>query len=625
MFFVISGFLITSVILDDLAAGRFSLLGFYERRVRRIFPALFATLLATLAAGLLILLPDDLKTLGRSATAATLFSSNLLFWSEAGYFDVAAAHKPLLHTWSLSVEEQFYLVFPLALLLLVRSRRDLVRYGAVALPLSLALAAWTARSAPDSAFYLAPMRAWELLLGALLAAGALPPPRHQGVRDGLSLLGLGLIAWSVLAISPETPFPAAAIPASLGAGLVIHAGTGGGSLGGRVLGTPPVAFTGLVSYSLYLWHWPLLVLAGAYAARPLTTAEAALVLLVTLPVAVASWRWVERPFRGERPVLPGRRVFAAAGTAMGVTAALGIALQLGHGLPSRLPPDVALLAAGAHDRNPHRGGCLGPSPEAVLAGQLCPLGAAAPAPPTFLLWGDSHAEMLRDALGEAAAQAARAGLFAGRPGCPPLAGVSVEGPEAVPCRRFDEAVLRLATRGDIGTVILAAHWSLYATGERVGRDTGPGIRILDEPSGRWSPAAGEAAFRRALEATVAALAAAGKKVVVVGPVPEVGLAVPAVLAQAAWRGRDVDIGPTPAGFAARNRIVLSVLADLEARGLARIVRPDAALCAGTRCRVEDGGQSLYADDNHLTLHGAALVGPLLGAALAPVAATAVAR
>ena len=626
VFFVISGFLITSVILDDLAAGRFSLLGFYERRVRRIFPALFATLLATVAAGLLILLPDDLKSLGRSAAAATLFSSNLLFWREAGYFDVVAARKPLLHTWSLSVEEQFYLAFPLALLLLVRTRRNLVRYGATGLLLSLAVAAGTARSAPDSAFYLAPMRAWELLLGALRAAGALPPLPRQGLRDGLSLLGLGLIAWSVLTLPPETPFPAAALAACLGAGLVIHAGTGGRSLGGRVLGSPPVAFTGLVSYSLYLWHWPPLVLAGAYVARPLTAPEAVLVLGATVPVAVASWRWIERPFRGERPVLPGRRVFAAAGAVMGATAALGIALQLGDGLPSRLPPEAARLAAGAHDRKPHRGGCLALPPEAVLAGRLCRLGAGAPARPTFLLWGDSHAEMLRDALGQAATRAGRAGLFAGRPGCPPLAGVSVEGPDGKPCRLFDEAVLRLASRADIDTVVLAAHWSLYATGERVGRETGPGSHILGAPTDRWSSGASETAFRRGLEAAVGALAAAGKRVVVVGPVPEVGLDVPAVLAQAAWRGRRVDIGPSPAAFAARNRVVLSVLADLEARGLARIVRPDAVLCDAARCRVEGGGRALYADDNHLSLHGAALVGPLLDGALAsPAAATTVAR
>src|SRR5215207_4006092 len=167
MFFVISGYLITSIIHGDIEAGRFSLLSFYERRIRRIFPALFTVLFASTVMTTLILLPDPLKDFGQSVAAATLFASNVLFWEETGYFAGAAEQKPLLHTWSLAVEEQFYLVFPLFLLLLARAGRAGIPATAAIFLLSFAASVWAVPHAPTAAFYLAPFRAWELLLGAL--------------------------------------------------------------------------------------------------------------------------------------------------------------------------------------------------------------------------------------------------------------------------------------------------------------------------------------------------------------------------------------------------------------------------------------------------------------------------
>ena len=379
VFFVISGYLITSIILDETDAGRFSIVAFYERRIRRIFPALFAMLFASSILGALVLLPDDLKNLGQSSAAAALSASNFLFWHELGYFDVAAELKPLLHTWSLAVEEQFYVVFPIALLLLLRAHKSgaLLILATVAL-LSFVLAEW---GPSPMAFYLAPARAWELLLGALLATGAVPPPGRQWVRDSLSLLGLGLIAWSVLALSSATPFPGmAALLPTLGAALVIHAGDGGQSLAGRVLGVRPLVLAGLISYSLYLWHWPLLVFARTYVGRELSMAETLAVLALSVAVAVASWRWIERPFRGSRPILARPKLFAAAGAAVSVTVAIGLGLHLAEGLPTRLPPDAARLAAGARDRAIAPPECVNPPLEAVREGRLCRIGAARTTP-----------------------------------------------------------------------------------------------------------------------------------------------------------------------------------------------------------------------------------------------------
>ena len=614
VFFVISGYLITSIILDETDAGRFSIFAFYERRIRRIFPALFAMLFASSILGALVLLPDDLKNLGQSSAAAALSASNFLFWHESGYFDVAAELKPLLHTWSLAVEEQFYVVFPIALLLLLRAHKSgaLLILATVAL-LSFVLAEW---GPSPMAFYLAPARAWELLLGALLATGAVPPPGRQWVRDSLSLLGLGLIAWSVLALSSATPFPGmAALLPTLGAALVIHAGDGGQSLAGRVLGVRPLVLAGLISYSLYLWHWPLLVFARTYVGRELSMAETLAVLALSVAVAVASWRWIERPFRGSRPILARPKLFAVAGAAVSVTVAIGLGLHLAEGLPTRLPPDAARLAAGASDRAIAPPGCVNPPLEAVREGRLCRIGAEGPPRPTFLLWGDSHAGMLGTAISDVAARNGRAGLFAGLPGCPPLLGVNVlarDGAILGRCLEANEAVLGLVLRDrNVGTVVLAAHWSLYATGVRLGRPMSDRVWLDDTWAGPGTSPTHEAAFRHGLERIVAELAAAGKRVIVVGPVPEVNSSVPWSLALAAWRGRSADIRPTLAEFEARNRTSLSVLAELAGRGLARIIYPEVALCDEARCRVESEGRALYSDDNHLSLSGAEVVGRLL--------------
>jgi peptidoglycan/LPS O-acetylase OafA/YrhL len=618
IFFVISGYLITSIIHGDIEANRFSLLSFYERRIRRIFPALFTVLLASTVMATLILLPDPLKDFGQSVAAATLFASNVLFWEETGYFAGAAEQKPLLHTWSLAVEEQFYLVFPLFLLLLARAGRGGIPATAAILLLSFAASVWAVPHAPTAAFYLAPFRAWELLLGALLAMGALAAPRRQIVRDALSLAGLALILVSVLAYSADTPFPgASAVLPCLGTALLIHAGSGGPSLVGRLLSQRPIVLTGLVSYSLYLWHWPLLVFASLYALRELTAAESLGVLLLAALLATLSWRYVELPFRGPRPVLARPTLLATAGGVMLAAVVTGMGLHLTDGLPSRLPPDAARLAEGARDRDPTRGRCLDPGVDAVRNGNLCRIGAVRRASPSFIVWGDSHAESIQAAIGAVAAQTDRTGMFAGSAGCPPLLGIEVEGREAEStrqCAAFNDAVLDLVRQGSIDTVIMAAHWAWYATGERHGRKDERRVHLSESETGTGSTGSNEAVFRRALERTATTLRTAGKKVVIVAPIPEVGASVPTTLALAAWLGRDVDVRPTREDFDQRNAIPLSAMTSLEQRSLATILYPHEALCDAQACRVDADGRAVYADDNHLSLFGAASIRSIFEAA-----------
>ena len=242
-------------------------------------------------------MPEQFLEFGKSVVAATLFSSNILFWLESGYFDGPAEMKPLLHTWSLAVEEQFYIVFPIFLIIIRRYSN--CRWIAFTLPLALisfVISVWGVHHKPSATFYLAPTRAWELLLGSLLALGLFSPIGNRIVRETLSVLGLALIAWSVFTYSSKTPFPGlSALAPCVGAALVIHTGASGPCVVAKLLSARPVVFTGLISYSLYLWHWPLIVFAKYYWIRDLTTGESLAVIAISVLASVLSWRFIEKP------------------------------------------------------------------------------------------------------------------------------------------------------------------------------------------------------------------------------------------------------------------------------------------------------------------------------------------
>jgi peptidoglycan/LPS O-acetylase OafA/YrhL len=302
IFFVISGYLITTLLLEDIRKERFSIASFYERRVRRILPALFTVLVFSSLAAYALFLPRDAKDYGRSLAATVFFSSNRVFAAQAGYFDAPAEMKPLLHTWSLAVEEQFYIVYPLFLFVVTRyfRKRYAIAIGFV-LILSFAMSVRRLSIDPPAAFYFAGARAWELMLGGLLATAIIPELRHRMSANILGLLGLGLIGYSVFALSSATPFPGPnALYPCVGAALVIYSGVTQETLVSRVLSARPVVSVGLISYSLYLWHWVILVFSRYYLVRPLNRVEAAAVIASALVLASLSCGSSKRPFGGVR-------------------------------------------------------------------------------------------------------------------------------------------------------------------------------------------------------------------------------------------------------------------------------------------------------------------------------------
>ncbi len=324
VFFVISGYLITSILLKNLEDGNFSLLTFYERRARRILPALTLVVLVCIPLAVVLMNPQQLKDFAQSVLAVGFFASNFLFWHESGYFQAASEEKPLLHTWSLAVEEQFYIFFPLLLWFVVSNRRQLLVPILMVLVLaSLALSEWGWRNAPSATFFLAPARVWELLIGSICAIAT-----RRGVveRDWLSVLGLAMITASVFLFDKETPFPSlyTLLPVVGTALVILFAGPR--TTTGRMLGSPVLVGIGLISYSTYLWHQPLFAFA-----RIRVYGEPSLLLiycLIALSFALAylSWRFVETPFRQSKgkAVLSQKAIFLSAGSVSMVFAVFGL-------------------------------------------------------------------------------------------------------------------------------------------------------------------------------------------------------------------------------------------------------------------------------------------------------------
>jgi peptidoglycan/LPS O-acetylase OafA/YrhL len=334
IFFVISGYLITSIIVKDIADGDFSIINFYERRARRILPALFFVILISLPFAYYIQLPSELKNYSQSLFSVTVFSSNIFFWLTSGYFSTASELKPLLHTWSLAVEEQFYIFFPIYLLLVWRFRKRWVLASIITLGvISLALAQWASDTMPDAAFYLLPTRAWELMIGASVAIILLYSGPKKTIalnqkltNELLSCLGLVMIFIAILLYDRNTPFPSfyTLVP-TIGTALIIASSTSN-TLTGRLLGSSPLVGIGLVSYNAYLWHQPIFAFTRAY---KLSAPSSLLLLLLSFCcflLAYISWRYIEKPFRSEKQ-FSRKQVFQFSIAVSSIFASIGL---LGH-------------------------------------------------------------------------------------------------------------------------------------------------------------------------------------------------------------------------------------------------------------------------------------------------------
>ncbi|MEO8456055.1 MAG: acyltransferase family protein [Sphingomicrobium sp.] len=614
VFFVISGFLITGILAREIADGRYSILEFYRRRARRIFPALTAMTLATLVMGYAILTPQEYIEVAKSAAAVSIFSSNFYFWKSISYFQSANEFRPLLHTWSLAVEEQYYLLFPLLLRLLKVRRRGLGVILWVIAFTSLALAAALVPTKPSAAFYLLPTRAWELMLGGLLAVGQLPAPPSPRAASVGSLMGMGLIAVPMVYYSAATPFPGfAAVPPTIGTVLVIWAGDRGPVA--HFLSRPICVAVGQASYSIYLWHLPILAYAGYLVAAPLSTAAALALCLASVVIGFVSLYLVELPFRV--PVRARNRNRAAVVAALGIflTGVISLLIVAGRGLPARLTLEAATIVATADDKQRHHSECMTVDQRIVPPEHACHLGTPG-VEPTALLWGDSHSMVTATALEQSAIKRHAAFLFAADADCPPGLGFDIDqsvNPGLTSqlsyryCAEYNNKMLNVALSAPtIRTVVFSARWTNWRIGESPNpNETVADVRLRDSYGLASSTLANKEKWERGFFALIDRLSEAQKRIVIVGPLPEPTINVPHGLYVERF-GFSKPVEPiTVAQYRQRHRVILRILQEVVTarRGIV-VIWPERALCSVDKCPVVDRGQPIFFDHNHLSVYGA---------------------
>lgn len=610
VFFVLSGFLITQLIDARLMRREFSFAHFYERRARRILPALVLTCALCAIGAWFLLMPRELREFSKSLYAATFFYSNILFAQATGYFADAQSTRPLLHTWSLAVEEQFYWFMPSLLYVIHRllPAQRAGRFGFLLLlfAASLSFSVLRVRTDPETAFYMLSTRAWELLAGALIATVPWSISAPRPVREAAAAAGLAMIGASFAWFDRATPFPgSAALLPCMGTACIIIANLAGETWIGRLLSLRGLVYLGLISYGLYLYHWPLLAFARYFLDRALTLPEIAALLTATFVLALLSYRLVEMPIRASARLASRRRVF---GVAAGCLLFLGLAGIIGvnaHGFPSRLPGAALQYAEGAGDRWPWEH-CM-PPVQLLSRDTVCRVGIVRDAAPSFLVWGDSHAAALAPAVDARAKTLGLTGWLIGYSRCPALFGAApiqhVAGDHA--CVQIAEKTYALIRDNHIQHVLLVSRWDSYASGwERGGTETVQDLTVAYTAEGVRLK--GAPAFRRAVDDTLIRLRQAADDVWVLKQVPPQLIDVPSGLAKAVYFGRDAAaLRRSYAQVEARRRMADEVFDQLAPALGASVIDPADTFCPGkTPCLIAAQGRSLYSDGNHLSVFGA---------------------
>lgn len=564
VFFVISGYLITGILLRADPFGFGAIAEFYSRRIKRLLPALSAVVVATLILGWAIYLPTDFRDLGRSVVAATLFSSNVLFWLRSGYFEPSALTKPLLHTWSLAVEEQFYIFFPLAILAIRRMGPGgrMWTLGAIA-ALSFGVGVWAIDRFPVFAFYMLPTRAWELLGGSLIAAGGLRWNGRVGAAAAVAGV-VGLLIASLL-YSEDLGFPGlwAAPVVVLTMMVVVGAHAGPAQ---RFLSWGPMVAIGKLSYSWYLWHWPAIVFARYYLMRDLTGLEQAGLFFGTLFLAWLSWRFLETPVRLSQR--PRWQVFGAAAAVSLVFIGVGYMIHARAGMPERFPT-MTETPAGEEEWNGGQCFLQIRQPFSDWSPEACRFDGAGEARAEVVLWGDSYAAHYLPGLRDLQAEVPFDLVQVNASGCPPFIDFS---PAKRPnCLGFNQGSLAWILKERPDVVVYSLRWNRYRQAGLIEREA-----------------------RR----VVSTLRAAGIEVLIIGESPVFAAPAPQLRQVLALRGKDADAARTTNDFVA-NRVLADVARDTGST----LFSPEAALCHDGVCRLAIDGQSVHIDEGHLSGFG----------------------
>ncbi|GAA0413078.1 acyltransferase family protein [Cocleimonas flava] len=600
VFFVISGFLITTIILSEIQQDSFSLANFYERRARRILPALFFVMLVSLPFAWMWLLPSDMKDFAKSLIAVSTFSSNILFWTETGYWEASSELKPMLHTWSLAVEEQYYIFFPLFLLIMWKIRKRWILSTVLLLALiSLAASQWGAYNKPTANFFMLPTRLWELAIGALIALYLLKANTafqpQKWVRETFGAIGLFMIAYAVFMFDETTPFPSVyTLVPTVGAGLVILFATST-TVVGRFLSTKLFVGVGLISYSIYLWHQPLLAFArhGSFD-KPSTLVLFALVTL-SIPLAYLSWRFIEKPFR-TKGVFNRKQIFGLSATASAAFIAIGVSGVASNGFEQRAIQSNLTMDA-IDKRWRVNAGLDLKCTETFNLSDECNTSDK----PQIIIWGDSYAMHLVK------------GIMASKPDakiiqmtkyvCGPFTNIApIIEPHypvgwAKECLDFNQQVQQWLVKNDsVKYAVLSSPFSQYLA---------EGSEVL-LANGERAPA-NRALITKEFENTLEALVNIGIKPIVFSPPPANGINLGRCLTRADWKGKALDAcNFNKDKMLDIRQTVYEFLDTIEDKY--QVVRLDDYMCESQECNTHIDSTYLFRDEGHLSHEGTALLG-----------------
>jgi peptidoglycan/LPS O-acetylase OafA/YrhL len=599
IFFVISGYLITSIIISELEQGEFSIVRFYERRARRILPALFFMMLACIPFAWIWMTPSQIEDFGRSLVAVSLFASNILFWSEIDYFAPTAEENTLLHTWSLAVEEQYYMFFPLFLLLAWRFGRARVLYVIAAIAAaSLLLCEWSWPKMPVANFYLAPTRAWELLAGSLCAF--LQVGKEQKRNDALAGLGLGLIVFAILVFDDSTPFPSLYALAPVGGTALIILFAGKGTRTARLLSIRPLVGVGLISYSLYLWHQPLFAFARVYSAHAPSQSVMLCLAALSLPLAFLSWRFVEEPFRRKQgrllPTAPA--MLNASAAAILLLLGAGITINAADGFRELRSTDRELLFMSTAKPSPKRDDCHIDGPDLRDPAAACEYFSTNV---KFAVFGDSHATELAYAFAERLHEydigVKQLSFSACAPSYP-------KQDDASSCAMWTDAAIKsLIDNDEIDAIVLSYRIHEYLFGGH--EDIYPELPMEHSDTERralWSSYVDIAED----------LAEVGKKVVLVLQAPELPEEIERLIYHPMATSPSIP-GVPRAWWAERTAYVRQHLGEVPAGVM--IIDPADWFCDETVCYAAREDISYYFDDDHMSVAGASIVADAVLSAL----------
>jgi peptidoglycan/LPS O-acetylase OafA/YrhL len=599
VFFVISGYLITTIIIDDLGDGNFSLIRFYERRARRILPALFFVVLACIPMAWIWLLPDDLESFAKSVAAVATFSSNILFWRESGYFAAPAVLMPLLHTWSLAVEEQYYIIYPLMLMLVwPMGRRAMLGLFALLFALSLGLAQWGAFNFPAATFFLLPTRGWELLIGAFAAFYLQRNSITWSAswQNVLGIAGAAMILVSVFVFDETTPFPSLyALLPTVGAVLIILFAVQG-TLVNRILAIRPLVGMGLVSYSAYLWHQPLFAFARYRLTTEPSSATMAMLALASFGLAYLTWKYVENPFRS-RQLINAPSIFTVAAVCAALFVAAGYFGYVAEGFPSRIS-ERSLMAYDVDittDNNPCNFEDKVPSADDEIFNRCYH------ANNSVYLIGDSHAMALSKSMREVLAENNINLISLNYIRCLPIPGTSRR-PFQKGCVVFKDDLVKLI-RARPAPVIISSRWRFNLEGNTY--DNGDGGNEYLGYSGKNYVVGDEGADIFEYTLKQIALISEITNLVIIDQIPEAGWNVPETLLKRKWYRNGLERKPLATSYdryREANGRVIALFEDIGRLKNVKVVETAPIVCSDSirKCVNELDGVPLYIDSNHPT-------------------------